>query len=405
MSTVSTLDTSALLVTAATGSITGATLRAVASSTTTSACLPGVSEPVRSSTPATWAPLMVASSSIWRAVSMSSATSPSLPASQPAALTRARSQAKAARIWVNMSPGAVVTTSMDRLGRSPYSIDLSTGDQPPLVGGQVAAVDVGGVRPQQAQVAELPDHAEAAGRVHGHVDGDGDAELAGQGPLGPHDLVAAVGRAAGGQGQGEQAVAGGEVGVADPAHVVGRDGDLAVVPVVVQGGVGAAVGVLGADPGVPEALDAGVGVVGGVVDVRPVDQGRDAGVDALQRPGQVAGVDVLGPVQGGEGVEDLHEVGAEGGVGGAATDGRLPGMAVGVDEPGDDDPAAGVHHLGVGVDLGGDLGDRVPLDEDVALRQVAEVGIHGQDGAATQQEPVGHWDSSSSKSDLMWAGA
>src|SRR4029450_11044329 len=230
---------------------------------------------------------------------------------------------------------------------------------------------------------------------------------------------------AGGQGQGQQAVAGGEVGVADPAHVVGRDGDPAVVPVVVERGVGAAVGVLGADAGLLEALDAGVGVLGGVVDVRPVDQGRDAGVDALQGPGQVAGVDVLGPVQGGEGVEDLHEVGAEGGVGGAAADGRLPGVPVGVDEPGDDDPAVGVHHLGVGVDLGRDLGDPVPLDEDVALRQVpevgvrgrdgaprpdlcpdlgdpppldeavplrqaAEVGIHGQAGAATQQEPVGH---------------
>jgi hypothetical protein len=63
---------------------------------------------------------------------------------------------------------------------------------------------------------------------------------------------------------------------------------------------------------------------------------------------------------------------------------------VGVDEAGDDDEAAGVDHLGVGVDLGGDLGDRVPLDEDVARRQVAEVTVHGQDGAATQQEPVGH---------------
>ena len=65
----------------------------------------------------------------------------------------------------------------------------------------------------------------------------------------------------------------------------------------------------------------------------------------------------------------------------------------------------GVDHLGVGVDLRGDLDDRVPLDEDVALRQVAEVGVDGQDGAATQQKPVGHWDSSSSKSDLMSAGA
>ena len=78
---------------------------------------------------------------------------------------------------------------------------------------------------------------------------------------------------------------------------------------------------------------------------------------------------------------------------------------MGVDETGDDDLAAGVDHLGVGVDLGCDLGDPVPLDEDVALRQVAEVGVDGQDGAATQQEPVGHGYSSSTKSHLMSAGA
>ena len=34
-------------------------------------------------------------------------------------------------------------------------------------------------------------------------------------------------------------------------------------------------------------------MVGRVVDVRPVDERRDAGVDALERPGQVARVDVL----------------------------------------------------------------------------------------------------------------
>ena len=36
----------------------------------------------------------------------------------------------------------------------------------------------------------------------------------------------------------------------------------------------------------------------------PVDQGRDAGVEALQGAREVAGVDVLSPVQRGEGVED-----------------------------------------------------------------------------------------------------
>ena len=42
-------------------------------------------------------------------------------ASQQTAFTRARSAPNAARIWVNMSPGTVVTTSIERLGRRPYS--------------------------------------------------------------------------------------------------------------------------------------------------------------------------------------------------------------------------------------------------------------------------------------------
>jgi hypothetical protein len=71
---------------------------------------------------------MVAICSIWRAVSMVSGTS--VLAAQAISLTLARSQPKAERIWVNMSPGAVVTTSIDRLGRRPYSIAFITGGQP-----------------------------------------------------------------------------------------------------------------------------------------------------------------------------------------------------------------------------------------------------------------------------------
>ena len=51
-------------------------------------------------------------------------------ACQAIALTRARSAPKPARIWVNMSPGTVVTTSMLRLGRSPYSMAFMIGGQP-----------------------------------------------------------------------------------------------------------------------------------------------------------------------------------------------------------------------------------------------------------------------------------
>ena len=126
--TVSTFDTSAQSTTAATGSITGATFSAVASISTTSACLPGLSVPTLSSSPATCAPSTVAACSISRAVSTSFGTC-SL-GSYFSSCTRARSVPKADRIWVNMSPGTVVTTSMDRLGRRPSRSALSTGGQP-----------------------------------------------------------------------------------------------------------------------------------------------------------------------------------------------------------------------------------------------------------------------------------
>ena len=109
--------------------------------TTTSACLPGVSEPVRSSTPATCAPSRVAIFSMSVAVSMSSGIG--MSRSQQTALTRARSAPNAARIWVNMSPGTVVTTSIDRLGRSPNLRALLTGGQPcPIWVSTCAAIEM-----------------------------------------------------------------------------------------------------------------------------------------------------------------------------------------------------------------------------------------------------------------------
>ena len=109
--------------------------------TTTSACLPGVSEPVRSSSPATCAPSRVAIRSMSSAVSIVSGIGVSW--SQQTALTRARSAPKPARIWVNMSPGTVVTTSMDRLGRRPNLRALLIGGQPwPIWVSTWAAIEI-----------------------------------------------------------------------------------------------------------------------------------------------------------------------------------------------------------------------------------------------------------------------
>ena len=69
--TVSTLCGCALRTMAVTGSPSGAMLRSVVRTRIRSARLPGVSEPVRSATPKSQAPLIVAISRTWRAVTLS----------------------------------------------------------------------------------------------------------------------------------------------------------------------------------------------------------------------------------------------------------------------------------------------------------------------------------------------
>ncbi len=204
-------------------------------------------------------------------------------------------------------------------------------------------------RPSRSSCSTMPKR--PAIRPIADVHGDRDAELAGQLPLGLDHLVLGEPGSTGGQRHRDQPVVAGDVRRPDPTYVVAGDRLGAEEPVLLQRGVGAAVGVLRADPGLLQPLDRGVGVLGGVVDVRPVDERRDAGVEALQRAGQVAGVDVLGPVERREGVEHLDEVVVEGGVRRAVADRRLPRVPVGVDEARDDDLAGAVDDLGVGVDV------------------------------------------------------
>ena len=166
-----------------------------------------------------------------------------------------------------------------------------------------------------------------------------------------HHLVLGEPGTARGQPHRDQPVVAGDVRRPHAAYVVTGDRLGAEEPVLLQRRVRAAVGVLRPDPGLLQPLDRGVGVLGGVVDVRPVDQRRDAGVEALQRAGQVAGVDVLGPVQRREGVQDLDEVVVQRRVRRAVADRRLPRVPVGVDEAGDHDLPGAVDDLRVGVDV------------------------------------------------------
>ncbi len=185
------------------------------------------------------------------------------------------------------------------------------------------------------------------------------------------------------------------------------EGDLHAHPVVgvvaqslqqgADGGVGRPLPRTGLDVAVGEdeaaghrtqGLQCGLAVVDGVQVVRPVDRGRDAGVEGLDGRQPVAGGDVLRPelLPVLEVVPD--EVLGERPVGAVAAHGGLPHVAVRVDH-------AGHHDAAPGVDLGGALGDLQPLadrgdavvqDQDVGVPQDRRGAVHRQDRAAAEHQ-------------------
>ncbi len=102
-------------------------------------------------------------------------------------------------------------------------------------------------------------------------------------------------------------------------------------------------------------------------------------------------MDVLRPVVRGELVEDGAEVGDQRVVGGTGPDAGLPGVTMGVDETGDDDVAGGIDDPStVSRQICADGSDQVTLDQDVGLRQLAELRILGEDDPAFDEDSVCH---------------
>ena len=176
--------------------------------------------------------------------------------------------------------------------------------------------------------------------------------------------------------------------VADPADVVAGDRLGAEEPVLLQRRVGAAVGVLRADPGLLAAPWIAASGCSGVLLM--CDQSTSVVMPALRHssdPARLLRVDVLGPVQRGERVEDLDEVVVQRGVGRAVADRGLPRVPVGVDEAGDDDLAGAVDDLGVGLDAR----RRRPtiLSSSIRTSPVVRspiVRVHREDGAALEED-------------------
>ena len=335
---------------------------------TMSACLPGVSEPVRSAIPATSAPPMVAQPRTWRDVMRPGDGRQPVEVRVPrllvlAAALRAEDRVHLGELVGGRRRGDVrrqadrdvvlegghgrrpAVTHLDLDLRRERDVAARVAGERPLLRREVRGVDVGRVRVQQVHVPQARDlHLRVAESVHRDVDRDVDVELLGQLPVVADDLGLAEVGAAGRERHRDPPVVRVEVLAAEASRIgaVGGQHAAGVVrpePPVDERGVREAVGEDGPDPRLLQPADGLVGVVRRVHDVRPVDERRDARVDALERAPQVGGVDVVRPIVRRELVEDGPEVGDQREVGRAGPDRRLPGVAVGVDEARDDDVA------------------------------------------------------------------
>ena len=121
-----------------------------------------------------------------------------------------------------------------------------------------------------------------------------------------------------------------------------------------------------------------------------VDDAGDAGVDATERGHQVSDVHVVRPIERCKALVSSRHVIPDQAVGNDLTERCGPGVAVTVDESRDDDRARGINDLRPGrwPELTAHLNDVFPLDMEVAPNEVAECGVHRNDGSAAQKNVV-----------------
>ena len=113
------------------------------------------------------------------------------------------------------------------------------------------------------------------------------------------------------------------------------------------------------------------------------------GVERLERAGVVADVDVLGAVVPADAAEHHREVVVERAGREDAADRRLPRVPVRVDEPRHDDHAARVDLLGIAyLEASADLDDHPVLDEHVAVRDLADLGVHRDHEAVANEQSL-----------------
>ena len=216
----------------------------------------------------------------------------------------------------------------------------------------------GDVRAEQLLVGELI-HDLAHGRAL-EFHRDPEAERAGIGPL----LFHRPGEHA----QGHELVGRGEELLLQPRQVLRQ----LVIPIA---GLRAAGGMDAADAAIEQRLDRRIGMRAAARIMRIVDHAGDAGIDAAERGDEIAGIHVVGPIGLGEGLMRRGGVGVQGrGIGVDAAELAFPGMAMAIDEAGDEDRVRTVDHLRAGrFEVAADGDDLLALDQQIALGDVAEL--------------------------------
>ena len=121
--------------------------------------------------------------------------------------------------------------------------------------------------------------------------------------------------------------------------------------------------------------------------MRIVDHAGDARIDAADGRQIVADIMILRPIGLGEGpMRRVPVVGERRRVGIDAAKLVFPGMTAAIDEARHDDSVVRVDHLRIGgARIGYDGGDLLAFDQPVARGEIADLGVHADDGAALHQ--------------------
>ena len=122
----------------------------------------------------------------------------------------------------------------------------------------------------------------------------------------------------------------------------------------------------------------------------PIENRRRTDIDLVQRTDKICEVRIVRGVARSDPGMHFMQVFGDRPVAGDAADARLPGMNMRIDEAGHDDHPRRIDDLGTGrTDGFADFFDLVPIDENIALGEIADLAIHRDNSSALDQR-FGH---------------